>query len=140
MVPNRYEKDKSLGIWVSTQRKHHINNKLRVDRKDILDKIGFAWKDDGALTFKPNDKLWHQQYEKLLEYKRKIGHCMVPNKYKDDKSLKVHLPIESDQGPALLKAEKLALGQTKEAMLQVVLLLQRKLGVVAMKKTQNRLW
>jgi hypothetical protein len=36
----------------------------------------------------------------------------------------VHLPTESDQGPALPKADKYPLlGQTKEAMLQVVVVL-----------------
>jgi hypothetical protein len=83
MVPQNYEQDKSLGNWVSMQRKHHNTNKLRQDRKRILDEIGFAWKDDGA----SNDKLWHQQYEKLVEFKRKNGHCRVPTRYKDDKSL-----------------------------------------------------
>jgi hypothetical protein len=43
--------------------------------------------------------------------------------------------------PALPKAEKWALGQTKAAMLQiVVLVLWRKMGVVAMKKMQTRHW
>jgi hypothetical protein len=92
MVPSRYEHDKTLGSWVTKQRTSHKNNKLRLDRKGILDEIGFAWRkddvDDG--TFKPNDKLWHQQYEKLVEYERKNGHCRVPQKkHKDDKSLEL---------------------------------------------------
>jgi hypothetical protein len=68
-----------------------MNNKIRLDRKKILDEIlGFAWKDEGAHSLNQMDKLWRQQYEKLLEYKRKKGHCMVPQtKYKDDKSLGV---------------------------------------------------
>jgi hypothetical protein len=87
-VPNKYEQDKSLGTWVSHQRNHHKNNKLRLDRKRRLEDLEFAWKDDGALTFKPDDKLWHQQYEKLVEFKRKTGHCKVPQtKHKDDKPL-----------------------------------------------------
>jgi hypothetical protein len=88
MVPQKYEQDKSLlGMWVNRQRGVHKNNKMRPDRKILLDEIGFAWKPDAAPTFKPDDKLWHQQYEKLLEYKRKKGHSKVPHKYKDDKSL-----------------------------------------------------
>jgi hypothetical protein len=74
MVPDKYEQDKCLGKWVSYQRGLHNNNKMRQDRKTILDEIGFAWKND-AVDF---DKLWHQQYEKLLESKRKNGHCKVP--------------------------------------------------------------
>jgi hypothetical protein len=58
--------------------------------------------------------------------------------------LNVHLPTESDRVPALSKEVEWALGQTKEARLQLVLVLVlvlwRKMGVVAMKKTQNRLW
>jgi hypothetical protein len=84
IVPRRYEQDKSLGIWVSTQRKFHIKSNLRLDRKDRLDKIGFAWKDDGGADA---DKLWHQQYEKLVEIKRKSGHCRVPQRNKEDASL-----------------------------------------------------
>jgi hypothetical protein len=85
MVSQRYERDKSLGRWVGDQRKFHNNNKLRQDRKRILDEIGFVWKDDPG--FKSDDNQWHQQCKKLLEYKRKSGHCMVPYRYEADKSL-----------------------------------------------------
>jgi hypothetical protein len=87
MVPTKYKEDTSLGRWVRNQRTNHINNKLRLDRKTILDEIGFAWKDENAPTFKPDDKLWHQQYEKLVEFNRANGHSEVPSKYKGDKSL-----------------------------------------------------
>jgi hypothetical protein len=87
MVPFKCEQDKSLGKWVSKQRSGHNNNKIRLDRKTLLNEIGFAWKAES--TQKPDNKLWHQQYEKLLEYKRKKGHCKVPKNYKDDKSLGV---------------------------------------------------
>jgi hypothetical protein len=86
-VPRSYELDKTLGQWVNDQRKTHTKNKLRLDRKDLLDEIRFIWRVEGAPTFKPDDKFWHQQYEKLLEYRQKNGHCRVPTKYKDDKSL-----------------------------------------------------
>jgi hypothetical protein len=83
MVTQRSKEDKSLGNWVNTQRFCHDNNELR------LDKIGFAWKREGAEgTFKEsNDKLWHQQHEKLVEFDRKSGHCMVTQKSMEDKSL-----------------------------------------------------
>jgi uncharacterized protein YbgA (DUF1722 family) len=87
MVPSTYKQDKSLGIWVKNQRSYHDKNKLGLDRKDVLDEIGFAWKPDGAHNFKPDDKLWHQQHEKLVEFKRKNAHCMVPNKYEQDESI-----------------------------------------------------
>jgi hypothetical protein len=50
----------------------------------------------------------------------------------------VHLPTESDQGPSLPKADKWPHGQTKESMLQsVVIVMWRMMVVVAMKKIQN---
>jgi hypothetical protein len=44
MVPFKYEQDKSLGQWVNTQRRSHNKNTMRPDRKELLNKIGFAWK------------------------------------------------------------------------------------------------
>jgi hypothetical protein len=88
MVSSKYEQDKSLGKWVSTQRQCHAKNKMRPDRKIILNEIGFAWKDDGAYTLNQDDKRWHQHYEKLVELKRINGNCKVPQtKNNHDKSL-----------------------------------------------------
>jgi hypothetical protein len=88
LVPNRYKEDKAFGKWVSKQRGLHVNNKLRLDRKELLDKIGFVWIDNNtaALVSCYNQK-WNKQYEKLVEFKRKNGHCIVPQKRKEDKSL-----------------------------------------------------
>jgi hypothetical protein len=87
MQRKKNKDDAYLGNWVHEQRKIHNHNKLRLDRKERLDEIGFAWKADGDHTFKPDDKLWHQQYKKLVEFKRKTGHCKVPRQYEQDKSL-----------------------------------------------------
>jgi hypothetical protein len=87
MVTQKYEQDKSLGEWVHGQRKNHTKNKLRLDRKRILDAIGFAWEYDGAHTLNQNDKLWQKQYVHLVKFKQKKGHCVVPYKYEQDKSL-----------------------------------------------------
>jgi hypothetical protein len=90
LVPRKYEQDKSLTEWVSQQRTRHKDETIRPDRKKLLDEIEFVWKPDHAHRahdFKPDDKLWHQQYEKLLEYKRINGHCKVPKPYAKDKAL-----------------------------------------------------
>jgi hypothetical protein len=86
MVPRRYEQDTSLGCWVHTQRNMHKEDKIRIDRKIILDEIGFTWKDEGA-QHNYDDKLWHHQYEKLVDFKRINGSCNVPRNYDEDKSL-----------------------------------------------------
>jgi hypothetical protein len=44
LVPQRYKEDASLGKWVGTQRGYHTNNKLRLDRKVLLDELGFVWR------------------------------------------------------------------------------------------------
>jgi hypothetical protein len=44
MVPYKYEQDKSLGRWVGRQRNYHNNHHILLDRKELLDRIGFAWK------------------------------------------------------------------------------------------------
>jgi hypothetical protein len=87
MMPQRsYEQQKkSLGRWVDNQRSEHKNNKIRLDRKGLLDEIGFAWKFEGPQH--RQQKLWHQQHVQLVEFKRKNGHCIVPKRYKQDKSL-----------------------------------------------------
>ncbi len=58
---------------------------MRQDRKRLLDEIGFVWKVEAPHS--TNDKVWHQQYEKLVEFERKSGHCRVPYEHEQDKSL-----------------------------------------------------
>jgi hypothetical protein len=79
-VPQRYEHDTALGAWVATQRSLQGNNEIRQYRKDQLNQLGFVWKSEGT------DKIWHSQYEKLKEFERKNGHCLVPKGYEQDKS------------------------------------------------------
>jgi hypothetical protein len=81
VVPSTYQEDMALGIWVSTQRKTHANNTIRPDRKNLLDELGFVWKADKSAA-------WNKQYEKLVEFKRKNGTCIVPRTYQEDLSLK----------------------------------------------------
>jgi hypothetical protein len=83
LVPQRYQENASLGTWVNTQRQLHANNTVRLDRKELLEELGFAWKAQGANA----DKIWHTQYEKLAEFKRNTGSCLVPSRYEEDISL-----------------------------------------------------
>ena len=87
IVPFNYEQDKSLGKWVSMQRTNHTKKTIRLDRKELLDELGFAWKVDPiAARASGEDKKWHQQYEKLVEFKQINGHCIVPRSYEQDKA------------------------------------------------------
>jgi hypothetical protein len=85
VVPyNKYKEDVTLGRWVSEQRKLHTKNKIRLDRKELLDELDLVWRVDIADN---QNEQWHLQYEKLVEYKRKQGHCFVPQRYEQDKAL-----------------------------------------------------
>ena len=88
-VPCKYKEDVSLGHWVRTQRDVCTHNKLTQDRKDKLDEIGFVWKVDRTTAARviAEDKKWHQQYKRLVEFKRKNGHCIVPQGYEQEKYL-----------------------------------------------------
>jgi hypothetical protein len=83
-VPKRHEQDKSLGRWVSEQRTLYTWNEMRLDRKELLDKLDFVRRVDIADN---NAKSWEQQYEELVEFRRKNGHCFVPQRYEQDKAL-----------------------------------------------------
>jgi hypothetical protein len=89
MVPYRYEQDKFLAGWVAKQRYYHKNNKLGLDRKRVLDEIGFAWSVERlGLVQKTNESReskWNMHYEKMVEFQRKNGHCIV--RYEQDKTL-----------------------------------------------------
>jgi hypothetical protein len=76
LVPRGYREDKSLGRWVDKQRQ------FLVDRKELLNELGFVWR---VHTSAPSS--WNQQYEKLVAFKRKNSHCIVPRSYQEDVSL-----------------------------------------------------
>jgi hypothetical protein len=69
----------AMANWVSQQRHFYS---LPQDRRELLDELGFVWKGEGL------DTHWKQQYAKLVDFKRKNGHCIVPRRrYEQDKSL-----------------------------------------------------
>lgn len=61
------EKDGSLGMWVSTQRR--LRQTLSQERIDLLNKLDFVW---DLIEAK-----WMGKYNELCEYKKKYGTCDV---------------------------------------------------------------
>jgi uncharacterized protein YbgA (DUF1722 family) len=80
VVPCKYKEDASLGRWVDNQRHFHSKNIIRLDRKVLLDELGFVWSVAKSAQ-------WNKQYGKLVEFKRKHGNCLVSRKYQEDMSL-----------------------------------------------------
>jgi hypothetical protein len=83
LVPNRYREDRSLGSWVSTQRRNFKlsakNCKESVmwprfsDRIRKLNELGFVW----ALC-DPRCASWEKRYRELCDYRNRHGkHLLV---------------------------------------------------------------
>lgn len=72
--------DKTLARWVAKQRKLKKFGKLQPEREKTLKKIGFAFYDDVAEL---KEKKWIDKYNRLLKFKKKYGHTVVPESYKD---------------------------------------------------------
>ncbi|GAX29448.1 hypothetical protein FisN_16Hh111 [Fistulifera solaris] len=73
-VPNTYPPDPQLAKWVKKQRYNEIAGKLRGDRKQLLETIGFAWSKINNATF---DEQWMEAYQQLVAYKKTYGHTKV---------------------------------------------------------------
>jgi len=88
-VPGRYSADPSLGHWCSTMRyTYHLvqlgkptPHNLSQDRIERLEEIGFKWK---VVDF---DKKFEKRCLDLEAFKKKFGHCDVPQQYSVDPSL-----------------------------------------------------
>eukprot|EP00547_Thalassionema_nitzschioides_P003991 CAMPEP_0194204362 /NCGR_PEP_ID=MMETSP0156-20130528/3909_1 /TAXON_ID=33649 /ORGANISM="Thalassionema nitzschioides, Strain L26-B" /LENGTH=379 /DNA_ID=CAMNT_0038930357 /DNA_START=146 /DNA_END=1285 /DNA_ORIENTATION=+ len=80
-VPQKYELDPPLGVWVNKQRmemKFRMEGKkssLTQDKIDALKTIGFVW------ARSKGQKAWDQKYKELMDYKAEFGNCLVPTKY-----------------------------------------------------------
>lgn len=80
LVPNRYPEDRSLGAWVSTQRRHFktsvasgdnadfVSTPLTAERVRRLQEIGFVW-----ATSDPRHTPWRVRFEQLRAYKERHG-------------------------------------------------------------------
>jgi hypothetical protein len=78
LVPNRFEKDRSLGAWVSTQRRHykvmmskdfdHTSTPLTTERIQKLNDVGFAW-----ASSDPRHTPWDVRFNELRAYREQFG-------------------------------------------------------------------
>jgi hypothetical protein len=84
LVPSSYvtkdTKKKRLGNWVKVQRCRLASGKLYEDRyKDRLQQlqtINFTWRASPEI-----DARWHHMFERLVEYRKIHGDCLVPTLY-----------------------------------------------------------
>jgi len=76
---SKYERDKSLGIWVYEQRKSKAKDQLSLECIRRLDALDFDWH--------PSSTYWGDMYKRLVAYKKQHGDCNVPQKWKQDRRL-----------------------------------------------------
>jgi len=69
------QRNGTLGTWISYQRKLFRSKKLKADRHEKLDGIGFAFEDQ---KFAIDNERWNTRFVELVEYKEKNGHCNEP--------------------------------------------------------------
>jgi len=72
-VPQQRMARHGLGVWVANVRKDYHRGKLCQDRIRELDALGFAWKAENLC--------WEGHFAELAAFKRRHGHCRVPQRY-----------------------------------------------------------
>ena len=75
-VPYEHPSDPGLGLWVKNQRRARRDGSLSAERITLLDKVGFNWN--------PRTEQWNEMYKRLMAFKKKHGHCEVPQAYSPD--------------------------------------------------------
>ncbi|OEU21608.1 hypothetical protein FRACYDRAFT_181410 [Fragilariopsis cylindrus CCMP1102] len=76
LVPYRYNNDPQLGRWVSNQRRSYKRDGLHPGQIELLESNGFVW---DVLEHE-----WDENFQLLIEYKDREGHCKVPQNHKID--------------------------------------------------------
>jgi hypothetical protein len=75
----------SLGAWCAKQRGNMRQNKLPPERRSRIEEIGFNFE----LQSEKNERTWNEKLQRLKEYKRKHGDCVVPIKNFEDVELSI---------------------------------------------------
>jgi hypothetical protein len=78
-VPQRHEEDgEPLGKWLEYQRTRFRKGTLEISRQMRLEELGVI------LNFQANDRQWVRNFNLLVKFKEREGHCNVPTKHKED--------------------------------------------------------
>jgi hypothetical protein len=77
-VPVNCKENKSLGVWVASQRWLEAKGKLGAAKKEKLSKIGFVWSRDTQRELKAvYDTQWEANFKGLKAYQETHGSCQV---------------------------------------------------------------
>jgi hypothetical protein len=68
-----------LFTWIKRQREVHARGSIRLDRKQLLDDLGFCWETNHAdAKTSHHQRHWESMFALLQEYQQKHGHVQVP--------------------------------------------------------------
>ena len=93
-VPSSYKEDKALGEWVKLQRAAAKAGRLSPEHREALDGLGFKWVVH-SMNSHQIEASWRTMLESLVEYKRKHGDCLVPQRYEENIALGMSLFVEN---------------------------------------------
>jgi Helicase associated domain len=121
-VPQQYEENRRLGVWVNKQRmekkawdSRHLPNQMPsslTERKlQELERIGFIWA-------KPKgEQSWYEKYYELRAYMERNGHCNVPTKFGPNPALGRWVSTQRSQYKEFMKNKPTKITQRRIDML-----------------------
>ncbi len=97
-VPGKWKEDLMLSRWVDRQRLKQSRGQLGEQRENRLKELGLRWyghrerhvheSPDGIVrgSYPPTSK-WEQRFAELLEFHRQFGHCNIPDRHRENRTL-----------------------------------------------------
>lgn len=102
-VPVRWPENQQLACWVQTQRRDAA--KMVSWRRKLLTDLGFRFRIRGRGLGSSTD--WDEVITRLAAFKRRFGHCNVPARWKEDKTLAAWVyrlrSIKKSLAPGIIK-------------------------------------
>jgi hypothetical protein len=71
-----------LSRWVARQRRLKQQGLLRRNRQRQLQALGFDWRSAASASLR-----WERSFQRLLEFRRRFGHCHVPAEWAENPTL-----------------------------------------------------
>ena len=81
-VPTRVLREAKLKAWLPRVRKAYAENTMDPKLREVFEERGFDF--DTAARYEAR---WDHHYERLLAFKERFGHAMVPATYAEDREL-----------------------------------------------------
>jgi hypothetical protein len=112
LVPRRWMGNKTLGEWVTDQRRQYKNklakkpNSMTNEREQKLNEVCFTW-------MMRNRVGWDLRYQELAEYNEIHGHCMVPQHYEENRALGKWVSKQREQYRLFLQGKASIMKQSK---------------------------